>query len=200
MAIVEKSLDAVATARPHRDRHMVLLHLPAGSDGRLHGGAALGEGLARYISCDSRVRAVFESDGRPVSVGRAFRIVPDRTRVLVEDRDRGGRVPGCDRSRWVQVHHIVHWEDGGPTGTGNLLCLCRFHHRLHHRGGLGIEGDADDPGGMTFTERYGRTLDTRGYPVLPTGPPPRRAWRPPARERLDPWPIHFDERALAIAR
>ena len=50
-------------------------------------GPALGEGLARYISCDCRVRAVLESEGRPVSVGRALRIVPDRTRVIVEDRE-----------------------------------------------------------------------------------------------------------------
>lgn len=128
-----------------------------------------------------------------MSVGRTFRIVPDRTRLLVEDRDRGCRVPGCDRTRWVQVQHILHWEDGGPTDTGNLLCLCQFHHPLHHRGGLGIEGDADDPDGMTFTDRYGRPLNRRGYPVGSTGPPPPGHWTAPSGERLDPWPIHFAE-------
>ncbi|MCA1822493.1 MAG: HNH endonuclease, partial [Pseudonocardia sp.] len=66
-------------------------------------------------------RAVVESEGRALSVGRAFRIVPERTRVAVEDRDAGCRVPGCERSRWLHVHHIRHWEDGGPTDTPNLV-------------------------------------------------------------------------------
>lgn len=185
MALVERSHAAVAVERPHKDRHLVLLHLPVGADGHLHLGQGLSQGLARYISCDSRVRAVFEERGRPVSVGRAFRIVPDRTRLIVENRDGGCRVPGCDRSRWVQVHHITHWEDGGPTDTANLLCLCSKHHRLHHRGGLGITGDADDPDGVTFTDERGRRLDNRGHPVLPTTAPPPGNWKPP---------IYFDER------
>jgi hypothetical protein len=197
MAIVEKSLGATAVEHPHRDRHLVLLHLPVGADGHLHLGRGLSEGLARYVSCDSRVRAVFETGGTPVSVGRAFRIVPDRTRMVVENRDGGCRVPGCDRSRWVQVHHIVHWEDGGPTDTTNLLCLCSHHHRLHHRGGLGIEGDADEPDGVVFTDAYGRRLRTRGYPMLPTKSPPRGNWQPPPGESIDPWPIYFDERVPA---
>jgi hypothetical protein len=199
MALVEKSQAAVAVERPHRDRHLVLLHLPVGAEGHLHLGQGLSPGLARYISCDSRVRAVFEENGRPVNVGRAFRIVPDRTRMVVENRDGGCRVPGCTRSRWVQVHHIVHWEDGGPTDTSNLLCLCSKHHRLHHRGGLGIEGDADDPGGMTFTDERGRRLNGRGYPILPTKAPPPGHWTPPSAEPIDPWPIHFDERVAVPA-
>jgi hypothetical protein len=30
------------------------------------------------------------------------------------------------------VHHVLHWPDGGPTDLGNLLLLCRRHHRLCH--------------------------------------------------------------------
>jgi len=194
MGLVEKSHVALAVERPHKDRHLVLLHLPVGADGHLHLGQGLSKGLARYISCDSRVRAVFDEKGRPVSVGRAFRIVPDRTRLIVENRDGGCRVPGCDRSRWVQVHHVIHWEDGGPTDTSNLLCLCSKHHRLHHRGGLGIAGDADDPAGVTFTDERGRPLDNCGHPVPPTAAPPPGQWKPPPAERIDPWPIHLDER------
>lgn len=37
------------------------------------------------------------------------------------DRDRGCRVPGCDRSRWRHVHHMTHWEDGGATDTPKLV-------------------------------------------------------------------------------
>jgi hypothetical protein len=194
VAMAERSLAAVAEHHPHRDRHMVLLHLRTDGGGHLHLGPGLNEGLRRYVSCDSRVRAVLESEGKPVSVGRAFRTVPDRTRIVVEDRDGGCRVPGCDRSRWLHVHHIRHWEDGGTSDTANLLCLCQQHHRLHHRGGLGIAGDADEPDGVSFTDDRGRRLDRCGHPIPPgETPPPAGNWVPPSGERLDPWAIYFND-------
>ncbi|MDQ6798093.1 MAG: HNH endonuclease, partial [Actinomycetota bacterium] len=49
---------------------------------------------------------------------------PNRTRLAIEERDGGCRVPGCDRTRWLHVHHVVHWEDGGATDTSNLMSLC----------------------------------------------------------------------------
>jgi len=193
VAVAEKSLGAVAAAHPHRDRTMVLMHL--GREGsHLHLGPGLSEGLRRLIGCDSRVRPVFEEDGKAVSVGRAFRTVPDRTRVVIEDRDKGCRVPGCDRSRWLHVHHMTHWEDGGGTDTPNLLCLCQRHHRLHHQGKLGIEGNADDPDGVMFTDDRGRRLPSRGTSTPPGEKPlPHGNWTPPSGERLDPWAIYFNE-------
>ena len=69
----------------------------------------------------------------PFSIGRTQHIVPDRTRRIIQRRDRGCRVPGCD-SRFVEIHHIVHWNQGGPTDTWNLVSLCPRHHTLHHQG------------------------------------------------------------------
>ena len=40
--------------------------------------------------------AVVERDGVPFSVGRTRRVVPERTRRVIERRDRGCRVPGCE--------------------------------------------------------------------------------------------------------
>ena len=200
VAIAEGFLATEATEHPNRDRALVLLHIRPDGGAHLHLGPGLSDGIARYLSCDARVRAVVEADGKPVSVGRAFRVVPERTRVVVEDRDGGCRVPGCDRRRWLHVHHIVHWSDGGPTDTPNLLCLCQTHHRLHHRGRLGIEGDTDDPDGIVFTDERGRRLDHHGYPVPPgTSPPPPGRWVPPSGEPLDPWTIYFNEPAPAAA-
>ena len=136
-----------------------------------------------------------------MNVGRAFRTVPDRTRMVIEERDRGCRVPGCDRSRWLHVHHIEHWEDGGASDTHNLLALCRRHHRLHHLGHLGIAGDADDPDGVIFTDQRGWRLNGCGRPVPPgrsveaaagelgiaTG-----AWSHPTGERLDLGAVSFN--------
>jgi hypothetical protein len=202
VAAADKSLGGAS--RPHHDRHLVQLHVEAGTGGHLHLGPGLSDGLRRFISCDSRIRPVIEAGGRPVSVGRAFRTVPDRTRMVVEERDRGCRVPGCDHSRWLHIHHLEHWEDGGPSDTANLLALCQRHHRLHHLGRLGIRGDADDPDGVVFTDERGRPLDNAGRPVpprLPLEQAARRlgiapgAWSHPTGEQLDPSSVWFDERA-----
>ena len=202
VAVAERSLAPEAARRPHHDRHLVLLHLDT-VGGHLHLGPGLSEGLRRFVGCDAQVRPVLEAGGKPVSVGRAFRTVPARTRIVVEDRDRGCRVPGCDHSRWLHIHHIVHWEDGGTSDTANLVALCQRHHRLHHLGHLGIRGDADDPDGMVFTDERGRPLDRAGRAV-PSGLPPEAAarrlgialgtWSHPTGERLDPHAVHFDER------
>ena len=216
VAVAERSLAPSAQRRPHHDRHLVLLHVDTGADGatggHLHLGPGLSEGLRRFVGCDARIRPVLEAGGRPVSVGRAFRTVPDRTRMVVEERDRGCRVPGCDRSRWLHVHHIVHWEDGGTSDTANLLALCQRHHRLHHLGRLGIRGNADDPDGVVFTDERGRRLREHG-PSGATGParggaarrlgirargvvaPHRGAARPVLRStstsgRGEPWPAY----------
>ena len=209
VAVAEQSLALGAAARPHHDRHLVLLHVDTAAagttGGHLHLGPGLSDGLRRFVGCDARVRPVIEAGGKPVSVGRAFRTVPDRTRMVVEDRDRGCRVPGCDHSRWLHIHHIVHWEDGGTSDTANLAALCQRHHRLHHLGHLGIRGNADDPDGMVFTDERGRTLDHTGRPVPPGLPPGAAAqrlgitpgsWSHPTGERLDPLSVHFDERAV----
>jgi hypothetical protein len=208
VAVAERSLAAAAAMRPHHDRHLVLLHLntePGGeTGGHLHLGPGLSPGLRRYLSCDARMRAVLETAGTPVSVGRALRIVPERTRVLVEERDRGCRVPGCDRSRWLQIHHVAHWEDGGATDTANLVALCGPHHRAHHLGRLGIAGDADDPEGLVFSDHRGRRLTGTGRPAppLPTLDDAARRLKldaapyvHPSGERLDAHWVHFNEAA-----
>ncbi|HEX3393591.1 MAG TPA: HNH endonuclease signature motif containing protein [Acidimicrobiales bacterium] len=92
---------------------------------------------------------------------------------------------GCQRTKWLHVHHIRHWEDGGPTDTANLMALCSRHHRLHHRGGLGISGNAYEPDGIVFTDARGRPLAPAGQPTTPTGPLPTGSWTHPTGERLD---------------
>ncbi len=211
VAMAERSLGERAASRPHHERHMVLLHIGTEGDGHtgahLHLGPGLSEGLRRFLSCDARIRPIIEAGGKPVSVGRAFRSVPERTRVVIEERDRGCRVPGCDRSRWLHIHHIDHWENGGATDTPNLLALCRTHHRLHHLDHLGISGNADDPAGVIFTDHQGHPLDSCGRPVPPRQPVeaaarelgiPAGRWSHPTGERLEPGAVSFNEPAAKL--
>lgn len=198
VSMAQRCLDACATERPDSDRHLVHLHIGLSRKGdiggHLHLGPELPDGLRRFLSCDARIRPVWEVGSTPLSVGRASRTVPSRTRVVIENRDRGCRVPGCDRSRWLHVHHLRHWEDGGGTDTANLVAICAYHHRLHHRGRLGIEGDADDPDGLTFTDHRGRELTGSGSPAPPEAGLEAAAadlgmadanWRHPSGERWD---------------
>jgi hypothetical protein len=121
---------------------------------------------------------------------------------VIEDRDRGCRTPGCHRSRWLHIHHILHWEDGGPTDTANLIALCAHHHRAHHNNRLGITGNADQPDGIHFTDHNGRTLKPNAPPTPPRDPPHQTATQlgiPPAHyhhptgEPLQTWSITFTQ-------
>ena len=158
-------------------------------------GHAVPDWLREMLTCDGTVSPVFTDGALPVSVGRAQHAVPERTRRLVLVRDRKCRVPWCSQSRWLQVHHVVHWEHGGATDTANLIALCPADHRWHHQGQLGITGNADDPDGLTFTDRHGLVLDPAGQPSPPTGPPPSPAkpYEHPTGERLQRWAVVYPD-------
>ncbi len=136
--VATRSLSAVtATARAARYRTYIHLSVDGGWVG---GKGGIPPRLAAKFACDGIIQPLWERNGRPVSVGREQRIVPDRTRRLIEDRDRGCRFPGCTATRFVEVHHIQHWADGGTTDTNTMICLCPFHHDQHHRGQYSITG------------------------------------------------------------
>ena len=117
------------------------------------------DAIRRYLTCNGTVTPVFLENGLPVSVGRAQYVVPARTRTVIEHRDHGAcRVPGCDATLGLEVHHLIHWEHGGGTDTDNLLLVCGKHHRMHHRGRLDITGNADQPDGLQFRNQHGRII------------------------------------------
>jgi Domain of unknown function (DUF222)/HNH endonuclease len=194
--LARAGLDALTTSggesdRPPAERTQVLIHVDADRPvpARLHLGPLLPDPVARYLACDATVRAVLERDARPVGLGRRRRTVPTRLRTLIEDRDRGCRVPGCGHTRWLHIHHLIAWADGGGTDPSNLLALCPFHHRMLHTGRLRITGDPDDPDGLTFSDDRGRELTpARARP--PTGQPPTTPpYRHPSGEHLNGWMI-----------
>lgn len=175
--MAETSLDAVPS-ESRRDRYRTWLHVDVSKGSTTTtDGWCVPMAVRERLLCDGTVQPVWERDGLPFSVGRAQRIVPDRTRRIIERRDRGCRVPGCTAARFVEVHHILHWLHGGTSDTGNLLSLCGKHHRQHHQGELGVSGDADAPDGMVFTDVHGRVIGGSGRPKVPEAdadPPPAR--------------------------
>jgi hypothetical protein len=117
---------------------------------------------ARRLACDARVSRVITGPGsQPLEVGRSSRVVPPALRRALAVRDRGCRFPGCGRPPgWCDAHHIVHWANGGETGLGNLVLLCRPHHRLIHRGFRVRMAD----GAPVFAGPDGSPLADRGPP------------------------------------
>ncbi|MEO6628394.1 MAG: DUF222 domain-containing protein [Aquihabitans sp.] len=217
LATAEGSLRAGEARYPGSDRYRIYAHLQAGIDPggpdllSLHLGPLLPEHLRRLHTCDATIRPVWEREGTPVNVGRDQRIVPRRIRRLIEHRDQGCAVPGCHLTTGLECHHIVHWEDGGPTDTSNLVTLCRRHHRLHHLKALQIWGNPDQPGtaeALTFANHHGTILGSTGQPVVPSAAshtsgdlrPAARAigvdvpaYVNPSGERLNPWWVTFQQ-------
>ena len=194
LRLADRSLAAEMVERPAHPRAAVVVHVEVDQQAaRLHMGPVLDAGERRLLTCDATFRLLYEACGKAIGVGRTTRHIPRMLRRAVEHRDGGCRVPGCT-ARYVQVHHLWHWEDGGPTEAWNLLCLCPHHHRLHHRGLLGIKGD-DASGGIGFYDRHGRALPGVAPPTLPTGPPPPSPSGPyghPEGGRLEARWVHFN--------
>ena len=118
---------------------------------------------ARRVACDAgAVVMQHDADGSVLDVGRKTRTVPPALRRALQARDRQCRFPGCNARR-CDAHHVRHWADGGPTRLGNLVLLCRRHHRAVHEEGflvrMGPSGDA------TFC-----WPDGRPFPAVPAAP------------------------------
>jgi hypothetical protein len=106
--------------------------------------AALSNRTAQRLACDAILESVLEEDGQVVGIGRRSRTVPGWLRRLVHERDGGHcQHPGCRNTRWLQVHHIVSWAQGGLTDLDNLILLCGSHHRWVHERGWHITGPSD---------------------------------------------------------
>ena len=76
--------------------------------------------------------------------------------------------PGCDApSSWCDLHHVVHWIDGGPTSAPNLASLCRFHHRTTHRSGWHMAADPELEQRFTWTRPDGTVLRSQRHGVPP---------------------------------
>lgn len=77
---------------------------------------------------------------------------------LVKTRDGRCRFPGCTVSAvFCDLDHVRPWPSG-PTEAGNLMCLCRRHHRIKQtvRWRVRIDPDAT----VTWTDPSGRRRTT----------------------------------------
>ncbi len=109
----------------------------------LDGHGPVAPATIRRLACDATFRRiVIDARGVVLDVGRATQIVSPAQRRAVIARDRHCVFPGCERpARWSDIHHVVAWDQGGPTDLANLCLLCRRHHVLTHEGRWTLQSD-----------------------------------------------------------
>ncbi|PWW21148.1 uncharacterized protein DUF222 [Geodermatophilus normandii] len=128
------------TLRGHRPQVAVVVKLEDLTTGRgaaeMGFGAVISAARARWLACDGAVsRVVFGPDGVPLDLGRAHRLADRHLRRAAELRDGGCVFAGCSAPTWwCDVHHLVHWIDGGETSLENSALLCERHHTEVHHG------------------------------------------------------------------
>ncbi|UXA05182.1 HNH endonuclease [Mycobacterium sp. SMC-2] len=186
LRLVEAGWDAEATRRPHGLHTTVVVHLDVKQRAAtLHLGPLLSDAERQYLTCDATAEVWFERDGQVIGAGRASRVINRRLRRALEHRDRMCVVPGCGATRGLHAHHIRHWEDGGPTELANLVLVCPYHHRSHHRGAITLTGPAHT---LTVTDDAGQALSPGSLARPPTQPPPAVPPCPgPTGERAQWW-------------
>ncbi len=184
--LVETGWDTEAIRRPHGQHTTVVVHVDAAARAAaLHLGPLLTDTERRYLTCDASCEVWFERDGQVIGAGRTTRQINRRLRRALEHRQPMCAVPGCGATRGLHAHHIRHWEDGGVTELANLVLVCPYHHRAHHRGAITITGPADD---LVVTDSSGQPLSAGSLARAPTLPPPAvKAYPGPTGERADWW-------------
>ena len=82
------------------------------------------------------VPIVISGEGVPLDVGRSRRLATVGQRTALAAVHATCMVPDCDTPfDRTEIHHIVPWEEGGPTDLANLGPLCSAcHHHVHDRG------------------------------------------------------------------
>jgi hypothetical protein len=129
--------------------------------------------VARRLACDAKVIVSADSPaGQSLNQGRARRNPTDAQRIEIRRRDKGCRFPGCTHCEFTDVHHVVHWINGGTTDTSNLVELCDQHHRSVHELGWKMTGDANVE--LTFRSPTGRVIRSTPSPTFTKardGPP-----------------------------
>jgi hypothetical protein len=117
----------------------------------------LSQETVQRIACEADVIVAVDDDvGHTMFEGRRRRYPSDAQRREVWRRDRHCRFPGCPNALFTQVHHIVPWNQGGPTDLPNLALLCNHHHHRVHEGAWQVGGDAN--GELTFVGPSGRHM------------------------------------------
>ncbi|MGV1079674.1 MAG: DUF222 domain-containing protein [Candidatus Nanopelagicales bacterium] len=101
--------------------------------------------VARRLACDCHVLPVIMSwKSQVLDIGPHTRLISPQLRLAITLRDTTCRFPQCD-GPIQEIHHVIHWANGGPTTRENLAGLCHFHHKTIHHHHYELTGNANQP-------------------------------------------------------
>ena len=137
---------AMTTAGAPRTQLLVTIPADGVGPARLPWMGAVSESTARRLSCDGGVaEIVLDNEGVPLRMGTTKRLFPHHLRQAIVVRDQCCVKCGAPAAH-TQVHHLVHWADGGPTDLDNGCLLCqRCHTQVHHHGWQVVMGPDRHP-------------------------------------------------------
>ncbi|WP_108248826.1 HNH endonuclease signature motif containing protein [Planctomonas deserti] len=105
--------------------------------------------------------------GTVLSVGRDRYAVPKDLRTWLRVRDETCRFPGCNRNAGrADVDHVTDWQYGGGTDHGNLVHLCRSHHRVKHH--TAWSSRSASGGRVRWLSPSGHEYETQSATQIPT--------------------------------
>ncbi|MEO7629755.1 MAG: DUF222 domain-containing protein [Mycobacteriales bacterium] len=138
-----------AGERPHVtvvvDRR-TLLDTPGAPPAHLERHGPISGEAARRLCCDAKVaRVITDGPSEILDAGRYTRTATPAIRRALRVRDgEHCVVPGCTVPiRWCEVHHLIHWIDGGETNLGDLGYVCLPHHHDVHEGRMTLHRQPD---------------------------------------------------------
>jgi hypothetical protein len=86
--------------------------------------------VKQYACTGGTQPVVIDEHGAIISLGSPQRTFTPQQRKAITLRDGGCVIPGCKiPAGWCEIHHVIPYQDGGPTHTSNGVLLCWFHHR-----------------------------------------------------------------------
>ena len=121
-------------------------------------GAALPIESVRALLCGGLITPVILGvDGTVLDAGRTIRTPNREQRRALRAMYRTCAAHGCDVGfDRCEVHHIIPWEQRGPTDLDNLLPVCSRHHHLIHAHGWRLHLAPDRT--LTVTDRHGEIV------------------------------------------
>ena len=149
----------------HRPHVNVLVDVES-MTGQYVDGPAMSRSVLEEYFCDCAFHRILTA-GRStvIDLGMATRVLTAAVWTALVARDHHCRFPGCDRpAHWCDGHHVIWFSKNGPTNLGNLVLLCRRHHKRLHRPGWEAKllpdatFEVTDPTGRVRTSRPRGTL------------------------------------------
>jgi len=175
--MAKQCLEGITSGGSTADRFQVVVHVDSqvlaleepvkpsgGPDCYIENEVALPVEAARRVSCGCN-RVIAETNGNEVlNIGRSTRAISTGIRRALAIRDGQCMFPGCDCSKYLDAHHIIHWANGGVTSLDNLMLVCHYHHVLLHEGGYSVERLVT--GELVFYKPDGMILSNTPEPIV----------------------------------